>query len=127
MSRSITIAPGQKFVYKLEIYQIFEPQNYQDRYEGKERVRLDEPLLVKIGWYPTATAARNYGSYACGTAKWYGNKGKPEHWDYQKRAYVPVDRGREPDRDYKVFKIPVTLDMGEAVELPPLKRLHEVE
>lgn len=131
MSSSLYVRPGQQFVYRLEIYQVFKPQTRQERIEGVERVRLNEPILVELGWYSTATAARNHGSYTCGTAKWYGNKGKPTtwRWDYSLHKSVGTvpDRGTEPEKDYKVFKVPVTLDMGEAVELPPLKRLYQYD
>lgn len=152
MGRSITLHRNQDKLYKLEIIQVFRPQSYEERREGVERVRLDEPEVVEIGWYDNPTAARNYGSYRTDRREWYNsmphNKVEYVHvhketgrvltgdvyyrlpyteryeYDYKRQEIPPP---YEPDRDYRVYRVPVSLNMGEAVQLPALKKFHVIE
>lgn len=153
MSRSIHLREGQKYIYKVEVIRVFKAQSYEERQAKAPRVRLDEAVIEEIRWYDNPTSARNYGSYRTNRSQWYNNIGKPTHeyvyqhpgtgkvlsweefyrmpyterlssgYEYTKRALPqPV----EPDRDYRVYRVPVTLDMGEATLLPALKRLYEI-
>lgn len=139
MSNRIGVRKGQKYVYRLEILQVFKPQTYEERMAKAERVRLDEPMLVEIGWYDSPGSARNYGSYRTDRREWYNNIGKPktefvkvvppdakDRWDYTWEVR-DIPQPVEPDMDYRVYRVPVSLDLGEAVLLPALKRLYEVE
>lgn len=150
MSSSLQLRPGQEFIYKTEILQVFKPQNYQERRDGVERERLAKPQIVEIGWFDLPGTARNFGSNRTGRKEWYNNIGKPKtdwrrvHKDTNKVMHkgfwpelgtqheyewreIDLPQPFEPDRDYRVYKIPVNLDMGEAILLPALKRLYEVE
>ncbi len=151
MGRSIHVREGQKSIYKLEIIQVFKSQSYQERQEKVPRERLPEPVIVEIGWYDNPTAARNYGSYRTDRKEWYDRVGKPTHeyvhvhketgkvlgdeyyhlpyaeryeYLYQRREIPPPF---EPDKDYRVYRVPMTLDMGEAVLLPARKKFHVIE
>lgn len=145
MSNRLSLREGQKHVYKVEILRVFDGPEYRPGYwqrtgPSPDRVRRDEPALIEIGWYDTAGAARNYGSNRTGRSAWYnGNTG----WNYERKLPEVLDpnvpawqqytyerveydtRGHEPSLDYRVYKVPVTLDMGDAVLLPPLKKLSE--
>lgn len=144
MSQYITIGNGQKYIYKVEILRVFKVRTQEERDAGVERERLAEPILIALGWYDNPTSARSFGSLRTGRSEWYHHIGKPEY-EYVK---VDIDGNRigqyewpkgyrwekrdipkpyEPDLDYRVYKVPVSLNMGEAVQLPALKKLYEVE
>lgn len=143
MSRSIHLREGQKYIYKVEVIRVFKAQSYEERRDNAERVRLDEAIIEEIGWYDTPGAARNYGSYRTGRSQWYHNIGKPTHeyvkvdketgervdswrWDNVRWEKRELPQPYEPDRDYRVYRVPVTLDMGQATLLPALKQLYEI-
>lgn len=136
---SVTFDSKKKFTYKVEILQVFKPQ-----VGDAPREKWDEPVLIGVEWFTTPGTARNYGSNRTGRSAWYNNIGKPTfEWvkvdfdgnvldrnDYS-RAYNwekrDIPQPVEPNLDYRVYRIPVSMDMTEAVQLPALKKLYEVE
>lgn len=129
MSQVLHITPDQEFVYRVDILRVFKGDSY-GRYTYRKpdepRVRLETPELVAMAFHSTPRAARNYGSYRTGRRKWYNNMNKESFWSYEQRKYIEPDQGPEPDLDYKVYEIPIKLAMGEAREIPQLKRLYEL-
>lgn len=135
----VTFDSNKKYTYKVEILQVFKP-----RFAGEtERVKHDEPVLLDVAWFTTPASARNYGSYRTGRSEWYHNIGKPG-WEYVKvdkdgNKVAPhewpigykwekrdIPKPYEPNLDYRVYRVPVSMDMSEAVLLPALKKLYEV-
>lgn len=131
MSQVLHIKPEQEFVYRVDILKVFKGGAYDrwntyTRVEG-ERERLETPELIETAFHNTPRAARNYGSYRTGRAKWYNALGATEHWDYAQRKYVKPDQGVEPNLDYKVYKISLAVALGDAQEIPQLKRMYELD
>lgn len=145
----VTFDSKKRFTYKVEILQVFKPQTHEEREAKVERVRHDEPIVIGMEWFTSPAAARNYGSNRTGRSEWYNNIGKPTfeyRWfhigtdevmprnfypygkwsEYQQRK-VDLPQPYEPNLDYRVYKVPVSMDMSEAVQLPALKKLYEVE
>lgn len=121
----ITLEEGQEFIYRVDIYKVFEFQSYSDKWDGRPRVRLEEPKLIQTAYYGSARAARSYGSMYSGRGDWYNTLGKKPYWSYAERKYITPEMPNEPDMDYKVYKIRVNLEMGNAIEIPPLKKLAD--
>lgn len=133
MSGVLSISTNQKFVYRVNILQVFtrDLRNYRERQDGPQfiRERMDEPTLIGVGWYNSASSARNYGSNRTNRAEWYNtlNAKVTYRWNRETQKYDTIEpfKPEEPSLDYRVYKVPITLDMREAILLPALKKLSE--
>lgn len=131
MSGVLSISPDDEFVYRVDILQVFtrDERSYNERINSPKfvRERLDEPKLIEVGFYGSAKAARNYGSYRTDRASWYNTLNAKATWQKIDGEWQKVDpyKPSEPTLDYRVYKVPIKLDMGEATLLPALKKLSE--